>query len=963
MSNLEDRGILIVDDEEVILNILRRLLKKQGFSKIITALNTGQAVKILQGTEKPFFMVISDQFMPGMSGTDFLAQVFSLSPDTRRILMTGFADAAIVVEAINKGAIHRFIPKPWDNIEIIAIILSELEQYEKIQEKKRLHNITSGQNAQLFRYAKVLQAKEKLFTQEIDTRTGMRDHLKVMAENLSADQQSGPVLPGLNDLIARSVIISPQTLEKSFKTLETQITQIFNSLAQRAQIPFDPCMAAGESGSAIPDDDEIYSLMDRIINQAGRAAAPALETMDQPALSHGWVDAYDQVPDLLELAMAEGCITREAAEAARTDMAGLPENGPSCQRFLLDSEMISRKDLSRILVKKSLIQTRLKDREYARRLVENGSATAREIEKLMVRQMNRFQDTGECVSLSEMLLEEKGELTAPGPDGSRDGSFSYTPGMKDRMPDAGSLSPSQAVEITVSDDKTRAFIQVPQAMIGRCTVESIRDILNQRNIRYGIVDEKLLEGFLKYATDPEKKFVVAMGLTPDPGKHARISYFFDTHYQTAGIVAEDGTIDFRDRGEIPFVKEDALLAEKLPLVPGRMGRDIYGDPIPVDEVDDRVLKPGPGTRISEDGLKLYATVAGQPSLDNLGTVSVFKELVIRGDVDFETGHVDFHGNVMVYGIVKEGFRVTCVDLTANEIHGGQIELTGDLNVSTGIVNAKVKVMGRVQAKFINNATISAFDDVIVMREIMGSEIVTGGALINAAGRITASTVAAKKGMSLGQVGTERSLASTLRTGVNDYLADLTGSFDRKIETMDSQRRQCLAQRKELEERNFAMHKEVADQSFTQEKMLRSLEALKKQCLDLKGRKDAMIANLKEIKKVEQALEDSDKIIKNIFQAQDQIMKTTEGIEKQILGLGLQLDDLRLEKEAIQEIAALEKGVPEVRVSKRIVSGTRIFGPQSSLIIRTSQGACRIVEMASTDPEAPHDRQLVIQAVQ
>jgi uncharacterized protein (DUF342 family) len=454
-----------------------------------------------------------------------------------------------------------------------------------------------------------------------------------------------------------------------------------------------------------------------------------------------------------------------------------------------------------------------------------------------------------------------------------------------------------------------------------------------------------------------------MGQPPTQGAHARIRYFFDTHYKKAGIVAEDGTIDFRDRGEIPFVKSEALLAEKTPQIKGRPGRDVFGDPIPPDEVDDLMLRPGPGTRVSEDGIRLHATQDGQPCLDALGVVSVFRELIVRGDVDFETGHIDFAGNVLVQGIVKAGFRVSCVNLTAAEVHGGQIDASGDLNVSTGIVNASVRAMGSVRARFVNNARITAFDDVMVMREIMGSEISTGGAVINAAGQITASALAARKGMTLGQVGTERSLSSTLRTGVDDYLKGLLEAFDQKIKTLGEELETARAEKKALEVKNFAMHREVAEISFSQEKMQRSLEEIKGRSLELKGRKEAMIAQLKEIKKIEQTMAESDGIIKTIFHAQDSIMKAIENSDGRIHDLESRLNDVALEKEAVKELASLEKGQPEIRVTKRMLAGTRIFGPQSSLVIKNNLGACRIVEAASLDPETPQDRQLVILAAQ
>ena len=957
MTDLDDKAILIVDDEEISLTILRRLLKAQGFSRIITALNANQAINIIKRVDRPFFLVISDQFMPEMTGTDFLAQVIVLSPDTRRIIMTGLADAAIVVEALNKGAVHKFIPKPWDNRQLVEIVLGELDLFEKVQEKKRLNSIIASQNSQLFRYASTLKAKEKLFALEIASRQKNLSSLKLLAETLHKKQGNGMVMPGLNDLLSKTIVISAKSMGKAFEAIRAEIEKVFYVLAEKTGTPFNPDEKSTDT--AIIDADEIYALIDNIISHACKAATPALKSIDQVKPPKEWIDAYDHIPDLLELALADGFISQKDGDKARIEMACLPDSHKSSQSFLLERNLISRKDLSRIKVKQSLIKTRLKDRESAKKLVETGAITAQEMETMLRQQVKHSRDTGELVTLSDLIFMEKG-VRIP-----MEGAISAEKVSDNNLTAQETItengSPAQGVSLTVSQDKTRAVIQVPKAMVGRCSVSSIMEMLYEHDIQYGVVDEKLIEGFLKYRKDPEKKFVVAMGVEPIEGKHAQINYFFDTQYQTAGIVAEDGTIDFMDRGKIPHVPQDFLLAEKVPRVQGRMGRDIFGDPIPVNEVRDVVLKAGLGTRLSHNGLELYSTVEGQPSLSSLNVVSVSKELVIKGDVDFETGHIDFKGNVVVFGMVKEGFQVKCVNLTVNEIHGGQIELAGDLKVSTGIIDSSVKVMGGVKAKFINNSTITAFGDVLVIQEIMGSEIVTGGEIINKKGRVTGSSLAAKMGMDLGMVGTSRSRISILRVGVNDYLASLMIVVDQKINAVESELKKALMEQQELEEKNFTMHKEVANHSFIQEKLSRSLETLKKQN-STEQENTGRIQNSKKIKEIDQELGESDKIIKSIFQAQDKLMKTIEGVEKRIQELTSQADEQRLEKEEIQKVASQKKAIMEVKVHKEIVADTRILTSQSSMIVKPSLGPCRIVETASADPEKANVRQLSIQVL-
>ena len=104
--------LLIVDDEPNILNSLSRLLHREGFN-ILTARSPAEAFEHL--AKHPVQVILSDQRMPDMSGTEFFARVRQLYPDTIRIVLTGYTDLDSVTGAINRGAIYKFLTKPWDD--------------------------------------------------------------------------------------------------------------------------------------------------------------------------------------------------------------------------------------------------------------------------------------------------------------------------------------------------------------------------------------------------------------------------------------------------------------------------------------------------------------------------------------------------------------------------------------------------------------------------------------------------------------------------------------------------------------------------------------------------------------------------------------------------------------------------------------------------------------------------------
>lgn len=114
-SAAEERTLLMLDDEENILRALTRLLRRDGY-KILTASSAREAFELLGRHE--VHVVISDQRMPDISGTEFLSQVRALYPDTVRLVLSGYTDLRTVTEAINRGAIYKFLTKPWDDEEL-----------------------------------------------------------------------------------------------------------------------------------------------------------------------------------------------------------------------------------------------------------------------------------------------------------------------------------------------------------------------------------------------------------------------------------------------------------------------------------------------------------------------------------------------------------------------------------------------------------------------------------------------------------------------------------------------------------------------------------------------------------------------------------------------------------------------------------------------------------------------------
>ncbi len=131
-----NKRILFVDDEVNVLYAYKRNLRR--YFDVSTASNAIEAIEIIK-KEAPFASIISDFRMPEMDGIEFLHKVKEISPDTVRIMLTGFADLQIVIDAINEGNIFRFLTKPIQTDKLISSLNDALELHRIVTAEKELN--------------------------------------------------------------------------------------------------------------------------------------------------------------------------------------------------------------------------------------------------------------------------------------------------------------------------------------------------------------------------------------------------------------------------------------------------------------------------------------------------------------------------------------------------------------------------------------------------------------------------------------------------------------------------------------------------------------------------------------------------------------------------------------------------------------------------------------------------------
>nr|WP_321512896.1 HD domain-containing phosphohydrolase [uncultured Pseudodesulfovibrio sp.] len=233
--------ILMVDDEENVLLSHHRTLRPHF--QVYTAQGGRAALKTLE-TEGPFAVVISDIKMPSMSGIDLLSIIREKYPDTIRMVLTGYADLDLAINAINRGDIFRFMTKPCDNKDLIATIHAGITQFNMIEATREyaiVKRLQKGLEGTLRAFTKLVEFRDPYTAGHMDRvakiATGIAEHLKLERDQIEALRLASLVhdigkiavpagilnKPGLlNDAEFTLIKAHPLVGAEIFKTLDTE---------------------------------------------------------------------------------------------------------------------------------------------------------------------------------------------------------------------------------------------------------------------------------------------------------------------------------------------------------------------------------------------------------------------------------------------------------------------------------------------------------------------------------------------------------------------------------------------------------------------------------------------------------------------------------------------------------------------------------------------------------------------
>jgi len=339
-----------------------------------------------------------------------------------------------------------------------------------------------------------------------------------------------------------------------------------------------------------------------------------------------------------------------------------------------------------------------------------------------------------------------------------------------------SISTEGVVLVEISSDEMEAYAYAfpPLNNGAPLTLNTILEAIKSVGVTSGLDEDAIMELLtLKF---PENRIIIAKGQAPSEGHDAEIKYYFPvTDKKRKPLELEDGRVDFYNLNIIHNVQNGQILARKIPAVAGKSGLTVTGKPIKPRPTKDLPLLPGTNTEIAEDGLTLLATSAGYVTLEGR-RVHVKPLYVVTGDVDFSTGNIDFIGSVIVHGSIKSGFIVhSGRDVEVNQVvEGGTIRAEGNVYIKNGIRGlgtGKVIASGSIYAKFIENATVEAGQDVVVKDSIIHSNISSGGKVIlkERLGHLLGGFCCACKGIEAKVIGSSLAVTTELEVGVNPMI--------------------------------------------------------------------------------------------------------------------------------------------------------------------------------------------------
>ncbi|MBF0525180.1 MAG: DUF342 domain-containing protein [Deltaproteobacteria bacterium] len=501
---------------------------------------------------------------------------------------------------------------------------------------------------------------------------------------------------------------------------------------------------------------------------------------------------------------------------------------------------------------------------------------------------------------------------------SGDGGLKSTPapsgGGKSQPVKKESLPPTDGrVVITVEPGDMKATLAIipPQRGGKDVSYDVVIKAMKEAGVVAGLLGENISQAVIRAKNEQVPLAVdCAMGVEPVPGKDGYVKYYFDTEPVTVGKVDETGRIDFRERGQLPMVNKDDLLAQKFPRVESKDGIDIRGRKFKGLPTKNATVKVGQGATLVDD--KVFATCSGGAVLIS-GKIKVLNIRQISGDVNLSVGNINFNGLVKVTGTIAPGFKVTAESLVVDMVDkGAVVKVSGDMVVAKGIINARVEVGGTLSADYILASRVIVTGDILVKNTIHTSEVMCGGRLgmTKSDAAIRGGTIICAKGLDVVNLGHEETKTS-VSFGIDP------------IQEMELRR--LMAEQSGLDMKIEALENELSPIKKNLDKIPKYKCALEEVGTAL----DNIHIHIKKLVKAKETLSDQDKIEKvdiAVYQQEKLYHEAADRRDKLTRTIGVLTKQAKLSAESFEQLEELKKQhlalAEEIEHTKEIIRESR-----------------------------------------
>ena len=329
------------------------------------------------------------------------------------------------------------------------------------------------------------------------------------------------------------------------------------------------------------------------------------------------------------------------------------------------------------------------------------------------------------------------------------------------------------IELRLSEDLMTCFadFHTPTPDGNPISPDQVQQKLLRLGVVYGVDWDKISQAIFSCNTERQDVLdvVVAAGKLPIDEESAH--FVLHDRFLSANVDNEEdkSNVDYRSRSPFVLVKKGDYLACEVPKISGSLGSDVKGQKLP----SNTKVIPGVVGKKNTETVKngILAAVDGMAKTES-SEVWVEEVLIIYGNVDYRTGHIDFPGNVFIEGQVADDFHVYCGGslFCKKTLNATAVRVKGELSVKGGIIGRKdalVSVGAEVRVKFLERCNLEAGQTVYSEVGAINSVIRTLGRFhTSSKGIIIGGKIYAQDGVEVLNIGTPSSPKTEIICGIN-----------------------------------------------------------------------------------------------------------------------------------------------------------------------------------------------------